>query len=408
MIHVCFGLHDGNGRYSKFVGTTMASIFENTLAPVTIHILHDDTLTADNRDKFSYLVGRHGQQVKFHNVEKICADEINFLREKLADKIKLRFSIGAFYRLLMKKILAPLQIGKAIYLDADIIVNLDIDELWRQDLKNFPLAAVPEIDATLNNMVPKKFLIDAKIVNREDYFCSGVIVFNLDALDENFFLDGVQFLVDNPKCESPDQDILNAFFSTNYLKLEQKFDSFVLCCKWEEQPVENRIYHYAGQLVRFDSYNDYDRLWLEHFLKTPWFGVEIFGKLDKEFAQIRLEFLQKAKKTLTFISTVMSGKTRAFFIMPGDAKFLKEYFLIRDDEEIIFANEKDSVPNLVYSMAKAQGKKIFIIVVPKFQPLSELLKQLDFAPERDFINGEIFLVREEDNKFDSFQLIEAM
>ena len=82
--------------------------------------------------------------------------------------------------------------------------------------------------------------------------------------------------------------------------------------------------------------------------------------------------------------------------------------MIRDDEEIIFANEKESVPNLVYSMAKAQGKKIFIIIVPKFQPLNELLKQLDFVPERDFLNGEMFLVREEDNKFDSFKLIKAM
>ena len=33
MIQVCYGLYDKDGRYSKFTGTSMLSIFENTSAP---------------------------------------------------------------------------------------------------------------------------------------------------------------------------------------------------------------------------------------------------------------------------------------------------------------------------------------------------------------------------------------
>ncbi|MBQ4404635.1 MAG: hypothetical protein II857_09525 [Selenomonadaceae bacterium] len=33
MIHVCFGLYDKTGRYSKFTGTTICSIFENANTP---------------------------------------------------------------------------------------------------------------------------------------------------------------------------------------------------------------------------------------------------------------------------------------------------------------------------------------------------------------------------------------
>ena len=36
MIHVCFGLHDKTGRYSKFTGTTMLSMFENSSTPPTL------------------------------------------------------------------------------------------------------------------------------------------------------------------------------------------------------------------------------------------------------------------------------------------------------------------------------------------------------------------------------------
>jgi len=53
MIHVCYGIYDDTGRYSKFTGMSILSMFENTRTEVTVHLLHDDTLTDDNRDKFS-------------------------------------------------------------------------------------------------------------------------------------------------------------------------------------------------------------------------------------------------------------------------------------------------------------------------------------------------------------------
>ena len=37
MIHVCFGLHDKHGTYSKFTGTAMASIFENLNTPPRVN-----------------------------------------------------------------------------------------------------------------------------------------------------------------------------------------------------------------------------------------------------------------------------------------------------------------------------------------------------------------------------------
>ena len=58
MIHVCYGLYDKNGHYSKFTGTSILSMFENTNEDVTVHILHDNTLTQENRDKFIYIAGK--------------------------------------------------------------------------------------------------------------------------------------------------------------------------------------------------------------------------------------------------------------------------------------------------------------------------------------------------------------
>ena len=388
MIHVCFGLHDADGHYSKFVGTTMASIFENTSAPVTIHILHDPTLTADNRDKFSYLAGCYGQRVNFHNVAALCPNEINLLREKLLDKINMRFSIGAFYRLLMKKIFGG---GKMIYLDADTIVNLDIAELWRQDLGNFTVAAVPEVEATFNNMVSNKFVLNTGRVRKENYFCSGVMIFDLDKLDEKFFYDGVQFLSDNPACESPDQDILNVAFSENYFRLEQKFDSFSDVERRRRAPVAKKIYHYAGRCIGLNSYDVYNKLWLENFSKTPWSNAEVFHNMGREIDNTidqRIELTQ-------WLMKVYAGRRRAFCIEPNGINFVKVLFAVRDDEKFIEMIDDTSLKKLLSKMKSQHGKTMFFIFVPFYPPFKDELVRNGFKEFEDFVNGFLFVTQKQ-------------
>ena len=109
MIHICFGVYDKDGRYSKFTGTT-------------IHILHDNTMSLYNYEKFVYLAGKYGQQIKFYNVEKICADKMEEIK-KLFPRVDIaRFTVGAMYRLVIAKVL-PANINKAIYLDSDMLVK---------------------------------------------------------------------------------------------------------------------------------------------------------------------------------------------------------------------------------------------------------------------------------------------
>lgn len=389
MIHICFGLHDADGHYSKFVGTTMASIFENTSAPVTIHILHDPTLTADNRDKFSYLAGCYGQRVNFHNVAELCLNEIQFLHEKLATVFTSRFSIGTFYRLLAKKILSRQGISRVIYLDADIIVNLDIAELWRQDLGNFTVAAVPEVEATFNNMITNKFLLNTGRVRKENYFCAGVMILNLDKLGENFLNEGVNFLTNNPACECFDQDILNVAFSENYFRLEQKFDSFSDVERMRRAPVAKKIYHYAGRCIGLNSYDVYNKLWLENFSKTPWLNAEVFHNMGREIDNTidqRIELTQ-------WLMKVYATRRRVFCIDPNAINFIKALFAVRDDEEFIEMINDNSLKKLLSKMKSQNGKTMFFIFVPVYPPFREELIRNGFKEFEDFVNGFLFVTQ---------------
>ena len=383
MIHVCFGLHDGDGHYSKFVGTTMASIFDNTSENVTVHILHDDTLTDSNREKFSWLAGRYNQLVKFYNVDKLCADEIAYLREKLTDMLKSRFSIGTFYRLLVKKLFGT---GKMIYLDADIVVNMDIAELWRVDMQGLPVASVPEADATHGRMITNKFLINAELVRAEDYFCAGVMMFDLDKIYDVLFRDGVNFLAYYSACESNDQDILNAFFSKNYLKLEQKFDSFVLA---EKPPVAPKIYHYAGNGLGLNMSNPFDRLWLEYFSRTPWFDVDMIGNVVEEFFKSDDEL---ALQVQAFAQACVKRR-RGFFVNPVNREAIKQLFDVRKDEPIIDADNENSLTELVAKMNEFRGQRMFVMFHDNYEQLRAVLKQQEFVEGRDFVDGQAFMTR---------------
>ena len=175
MIQICMSLYDRDGRYSKFVGTTIRSILDHTSEKISIHILHDSTLSDENREKLLSI----DSTIQFYDVE----SSLSQLRSILSNYILDRFSLAAFYRLLIPMML---NIPKAIYLDADLIVNLDIAELWQIKLGKNSIAAKPfltgeELDSSKIRAISQNIsVIRQRFVEIDDLFNSGVLILNLD------------------------------------------------------------------------------------------------------------------------------------------------------------------------------------------------------------------------------------
>ena len=406
MIHVCFGLYDKTGRYSKFTGTAMLSLFENTSADVTVHILHDDTLTQDNREKFIYLAGRHAQAVKFYNVEELCAD-------RLAEMIKLtpqlgipRLTVGAMYRLLIPQVL-PADIDRIIYLDSDIIVNLDLNELWQFNLGEKILAGVPEISAYGNSdKVRQMFQMCARgFVRCEDYFNSGVLLIDLNFLraSEETIADGLKFINQNPQCaEFLDQDVLNYCFSTAALKLPAKFDRYVNLIRQEKEPPAKKIYHYAGGFhgvgVGLDMRDPFNRLWLKYFSKTPWFDEDMFARLCEKFLQAQADL----KKSALNLLAATTEKPRVLVSTDQQLEVLVENFSVREDEEVLIMNHGTPLKSLIDLMSAQRGKKFFLLMLPNFP--FKVLEEAGFVRGEDFFDGLEFLAE----TYNSYPFVTAL
>ena len=277
MIHVCFALYDKTRTYSRFTGTAMLSLFENHDTPphlpsITVHLLHDNTLTNENRDKLIQIAERYGQSLKFYNVEELCADRLAEVEENFSNIRESIVTIGTLYRFLIEPLLLPQGIDKAIYLDSDIIVNLDIAELWQIELGDKPLGVVPE----KNNGVPIKDIsrmIRTGAVKEEDYFNAGILLMNLKVLheEEANIKAGMEFISKDPQFW--DQDVLNYCFAASSLKLPIKFNYYVRYARARgEFDVSNKLLHYIWSVASLpmNMHDTYSRFFMDYFIKTPW------------------------------------------------------------------------------------------------------------------------------------------
>ena len=387
MIHVCFALCDKTGHYSKFTGTAMCSLFENTLTPsqlITVHILHDNTLTNDNLDKFCYLAGRYNQIVKFYNVDKLC-------RDKLTEYVNLfpaikdsRVSVAAIYRILIPQLFSE-DVDKVIYLDSDVIINLDIKELWDVELDDKILAATPEVEIVKSfSDLLSKYIINAGLVAMEDYFNSGVLVINLKRLrqSEELIINGLKWRNEHVQCECFDQDVLNYLFSKDYVHLPEKFGLFISKARVLNN-VHYAIYHYIRNTLSLNLNDSFNRLWFNYFTKTPWFNISVISNFCKNVNNFR----EQRRNILINLSVAISGKTRAFVVDENeDVNWLEKTYSIRDEEDIVIVDkdEEDSLHKLIEFMNADRAKKIFFIKVSN--TFIDSLKAAGFVEGKDFFN----------------------
>ena len=404
MINVCFCFTDDTSHYAKFAGTAMLSLFENISSSesVTVHILHDNTLTDDNRNKFSYLADRYNQAVNFYNVDELCADKLAEMFEIFPNINKARFNKAIFYKFLIPQVL-PSNIAKAIYLESNTIINIDISELDSIELGDKIIGAVPVLSDGLNVYIQDKIVLDG-FVKQEDYFNSGVLLMNLNLLRNEAanIISGMKFISEHKYFYFLDQAILNYCFADNTVKLSAKFNQFVKWSRREKASVEKKIYSYAEYALQLDTKDPFNLLWIEYFLKTPWFNAAALGRLHDGFQQIHTSL----KKSMANISALVSGKERAFCVVPGYVKELKKVFHIRNNEEIIPLENQTSLQQLISSMKKSQGKKIFIITAQNF-PFNVLAKA-GFVFGKDYLNGLEFLSAEQGVALNSYPLLREM
>lgn len=274
IIHIGFGLHDKDGHYSVWVGTVMQSILEHTDSRICFHILHDETLSIDNKYKLEKVARSGSSIIEFHKIDE---NDFSVVKNQMS-----RFTIGTMFRCSLPELLPNL--NRIIYLDADLFVNRDIKELWDVDICEYCLAGVADEGVDIHNY--PKILNKYPGIKKESYFNVGVLYMNLKKLREfgNLKKLVVDFLVENPEAGLPDQDALNVIFHNKVLYLDGSWNQFVFMHRKDNvEKLDKAIFHYAADLLMLYSHSLLDKEYFRTICRTPWKDYEMNHQFERCF-----------------------------------------------------------------------------------------------------------------------------
>ena len=401
MVHVCYAMTDKTGTYSKYIGASICSLFEHTDAWVTIHLFHDDTLTEKNRERFIELTRTYGQQLFFYNVAEECKDILAEAREIFKKAVDTDYyTPAALYRLLAP-LLLPEDVRRLIYLDADTIVNMDIRKLWEVFMDGHPLAAVSErnlmdhyqkkIDKSIDETA---YLFKNSWTDSDTCFNSGVLVMDLEHMRgiDNTLLPGLRFLMQHEdECRFFDQEILNYFFSRDYLQLPWNYN---ILQHWDRQwgsaEALEGIYHYMGKTLRMNSAEPRDRIFYEAFVKTPWCDADFVCKSHVIVRDILHNEFYKYLALTRKAAAAWSKRRRVFVGAKADEERLKEMFVLSSDEPYVVLDDNWQKGGL--QLPYELGTHVYVFFLINFSELKEKLDEAGWVEWEDYVDGMTMII----------------
>ena len=278
-IQVALAFSDDSGQYARHVAAVMASVFTNTKSAVRVHLIHDDTLTEENRSKLLDTARAFNQEAVCINVENRTGDCVLGAKRHASAGAK-----ATYYRLLIPSLF---DFDKVIYLDCDIIVNLDIAELWNIPLDGAAIAAVPEMELSekpesLKGWVRRNLVYSVMMgldLKNHYYFNAGVLAMNLKKIRENYnFAKLVEYFFAKFRkvIQFEDQDCLNYIFSGDCLYIDPKFNymGYQSYDTLDLERARGRIWHFACDDKPWSSYSrpGIDNLYWKYLAMTPYCG----------------------------------------------------------------------------------------------------------------------------------------
>ena len=175
---------------------------------VDIYILTEG-LKPENEKIIRREVGKYNANIYFLIVDSDVVAKFPLPKDEGLKHI----SRATYYRLFMAELL-PKEVHKVIYLDCDIIVDANIQDLWDIDLNEHAIAAVPQVGSGF-----EAFRLGYPV--EYGYFNAGVNVLNLDYFRKNNItaklIDYIS--VNYSYIKYHDQDTLNAVLFDKCLHL---------------------------------------------------------------------------------------------------------------------------------------------------------------------------------------------
>ncbi|MBP5408488.1 MAG: glycosyltransferase family 8 protein, partial [Bacilli bacterium] len=191
-----------DNNYIDYLVITLTSIIDNAKDErfrYNFIVLHNG-LSIESKKKVNKLVQKRFR-VTYINV----GPSLNQIQNRF--KLRDYYTMTTYYRLLIPDTF--FYFDKAIYLDCDIVVLGDLSKLYKVELGDNLVAAVPDASVQI---VPEfiTYVNEALMIKKENYFNAGVLLMNLKKMRSTHLLRRVLELSKTVAFKvAQDQDLLN-------------------------------------------------------------------------------------------------------------------------------------------------------------------------------------------------------
>jgi glycosyltransferase family protein len=373
-------LVSSNKKYLKPLGVMLYSLSKNTNSEhVNVYFVN---VTLSNKD--IVWLKKHISSLKNFNLYVLEIDKTKISHFPLLAHI----SIETYSRLFLMDII-PSELEKILWLDADMIINNNIDEFYNQNIENHYAAVCESI-----NKESYKILERLNLNENQKYFNAGIILFNLKKLredfDKNYFIDYASKNFD--KIVWLDQDILNATIGHNciycdYKKYNMMHFSNASFSDEEKNYINNNtvVFHYIGKIkpwnYNFDSYTK--KYWLKVAKKSKLYSPSFF--FNDKILTLCYEMKKKCKNIIKCIIYVLRNallklKCRKIKILSPEytisyivnnkssaTRFGDGEMLIMDGEmDIGFQSKDENLSKRLNEIIVQKPDKKMLICIPKW------------------------------------------
>ena len=295
-----------NKKYIPYTIVMLTSLCENNPCHVDAYLLSAE-LEKSDYDKISRALEDYDIDIHPLRVD----------RELFTDKMPrdLKWTVEMYFRLLLWDML-PEDVNRILYLDVDIIVNRDIQEMYAQDFEGAELVVCQD-NCGIKTNDPRSETQCRMFADMDKaggiYFNSGVMLANVEALRGNYpfsvYVDAMEAW--GYEMKAPDQDILN-YVHWKKLKYQDplKYNCYSHYLRIMKVPVEEvdkttSIVHFIANKPwsAKDTHYSIEQIWWRYAKKTKIYHeiLEIF--LDNTMSDFSLydkvDFLINERARLT-------------------------------------------------------------------------------------------------------------
>jgi lipopolysaccharide biosynthesis glycosyltransferase len=253
---------DDNYAYPS--GVMFISLLENTKNPERFHLfIIDGDITEKKKHNLQIEIEKRGSQLTFLTVnDAIYADF----------PTKAHITAPAYYRISIPELFHE-SVTRAIYLDCDLIIKNDLQNLWDIELEGNAIAAAENISSSTYKISG---------LRQSDYFNSGVMIIDLRKWRENDIPNKVRnFKIEHPEliCTN-DQCALNGVFKGQWKRLP---------LNWNFQSGLYRSSSQTKRIIKDDPKNPIWSPFIIHYIGwyKPWL-TPCYHPLASEYNRYRL------------------------------------------------------------------------------------------------------------------------